>query len=88
MFKVIQVSGIAKNAKSGAVLVTSDDAIYIKDKLDWDDLLDKKVTVSGVLKQENLIPVAQISKSGLVSQGKEGEGKESVLHNVKILKVE
>ena len=80
--------GTAKNAKAGAVLITTDNsAIYIKGLDYWEpELLDQQLTVSGVLKKEKFIPDPVIDKSGGISTG--AHGKQLVLENAEYSIVE
>jgi hypothetical protein len=51
----IVVIGQAKNAKGGAIVVSKDNKVYYLEGIDaWDeDVYDKQVKVSGILKIEN-----------------------------------
>ena len=78
--------GTAKDAKSGAVLVTEfDNPIYIEGLDSWPQkLLDKQVSVMGVLKLEKFIPDPVIDENGAISQG--AKGLQLVLKEAKIKK--
>ena len=80
----VTLEGTAKDAKGGAVLITAENnVIYLKGIHSWsDDLIDKLVSVSGVLKEEKYIPDPVVAKDGAISQG--AEGNQLVLENVKI----
>ena len=54
--KEITLTGIAKNARAGAVLLTKDNVpYYIEGVESWDDdIMDKRIEVSGTLKIETL----------------------------------
>ncbi len=71
----ITLIGTAKDAKGGAVIITTDThVIYIKGLDFWSsELLDKHVSVSGLLKQEKFIPDPVLSKNGGISCGAIGE---------------
>ncbi len=75
MGQKVTLLGTAKDAKGGAVLITTDGyVIYIKGLEYWSpELIDKKVSVSGLLKQEKLIPDPVIDKNGGISCGAIGE---------------
>ena len=77
----VTLIGTAKNAKAGALLITTDNsAIYIKGLDYWaPELLNQQLTVSGVLKKEKFIPDPVIDKSGGISTG--ATGKQLVLEN-------
>lgn len=84
----VTLSGIANNAKSGAVLNIVDEyVIYIKDFNDWPpELLNKKISVSGFLKLEKFIPDPKISKNGSISSG--ATGNQFVLETIKYKKIQ
>ncbi len=67
--KPITVTGIAQNAKLGAIVLSEDKTTYyLKDKSSWDpELLNKKVRVTGTLQKFEL-PVA-VKKNGEWSAG-------------------
>ncbi|MFX1258106.1 MAG: hypothetical protein ACFFAN_09615 [Promethearchaeota archaeon] len=71
----ITLLGTAKDAKGGAVLITTDnDVIYIKGLEFWSsELLNKQVSVSGLLNKEKLIPDPATDKNGAISCGAFGE---------------
>ena len=70
----VTLIGTAKNAKAGAILITTENsAIYIKGLDYWaPELLNQQLTVSGVLKREKFIPDPVIDKSGGISTGAYG----------------
>ena len=53
----VRLFGMAKDAKGGAVLITADEnVVYIKGLEFWSpELLDKQLSVNGLLKKEKLI---------------------------------
>lgn len=71
----ITLIGTAKDAKGGAVIITTDKyVIYIKGLDFWSsELLDKHVSVSGLLKQEKFIPDPVLNKNGGINCGAIGE---------------
>jgi len=71
----VNLNGTAKDAKGGAVLITPEGyVIYIKGLESWpSELLDKPVSVSGLLKKEKLIPDPIIDKNGAISTGATGD---------------
>jgi len=83
----ITLIGTAKDAKGGAVIITTDEhVIYIKGLDFWSsELLDKHVSVSGLLKQEKFIPDPVINKNGGISCGAIGE--QLVLEEAEYIKI-
>ena len=79
----ITILGIAKDAKGGAVLLTSNkEPIYIKGLDSWPtELFDKQLKVTGVLKEEKFIPDPVIDEDGSISTGAYGD--QLVLENAK-----
>ncbi|TFF97667.1 MAG: hypothetical protein EU540_08630 [Promethearchaeota archaeon] len=71
----VKIRGIAKDAKGGAVLITTDgNVIYIKEFESWpSELLDKQVSVSGILNKEKFIPDPVVDENGAISCGAFGE---------------
>ena len=71
----VTLHGTAKDAKGGAVLITTDEhVIYIKCLDFWSSkLLNKQISVSGVLNKEKLIPDPVIDEDGAISCGAFGE---------------
>ncbi len=65
----VTLLGTAKDAKGGAVLITTDgNVIYIKEFESWSpELLDTQVSVSGLLNKEKFIP--DPVKNGAISSG-------------------
>ena len=70
----ITILGIAKDAKGGAILLTSEKVpIYIKGLDSWSpELYDKQLKVTGVLKEEKFIPDPVIDEDGSISTGAYG----------------
>jgi len=71
----VTLLGTAKDAKGGAVLITTDEhVIYIKGLDFWSsELLNEQISVSGLLKKENFIPDPVIDEDGAISCGAFGE---------------
>jgi len=71
----VSLSGIAKDAKGGAVIITPEGyVIYVKGLEFWpSDYLDKSISVSGLLKKEKFIPDPIIEENGAVSTGAYGD---------------
>ena len=71
----ITIIGIAKDAKGGAVILTSEKVpIYIKGLDSWSsELFDKRLEVTGVLKEEKFIPDPVIDEDGSISTGAYGD---------------
>jgi len=67
----VTLLGTAKDAKGGAVLITANgDVIYLKELDSWSsELLDKQVSVSGLLNKEKLIPDPVVDKNGAFRSG-------------------
>lgn len=70
----ITLKGIAKDAKGGAVIFTSEKVpIYIRGLDSWPpELFDKQLEVIGVLKEEKFIPDPIIDENGSISTGAYG----------------
>ena len=83
----ITLTGFAKVAKGGSVLITQDNnVIYIKGLEFWSpDLINKQLLVRGVLKKEQFIPEATIDEYGGISSG--ATGKQYVLEMIEYSKV-
>ncbi|MHA2224792.1 MAG: hypothetical protein ACXAC8_06285 [Candidatus Hodarchaeales archaeon] len=73
--QTITLSGIAKEAKGGPVVITIDNnVIYVKGLDSWSpDLVNNRVSVKGVLKKEQFIPHAKIDENGGISSGATGD---------------
>ena len=71
----VNLNGTAKDAKGGAVLITPEGyVIYIRGLESWSsELLDKHISVSGLLKKEKLIPDPTIDENGAISTGATGD---------------
>lgn len=85
--KKVNLTGIARDAKGGAVLVTTEShVIYIKALAFWSsELINKQLFVTGVLKREKIIPDPKIDANGGISSG--ATGVQLVLENMKVSKV-
>jgi hypothetical protein len=82
----VNLFGIAKDAKGGAVLLTNDgNVIFIKNLEHWSpELLNKQFYISGILKKKKFIPDPVVDKNGAISCGAFGE--QLVLENVEYFK--
>ena len=71
----VKLVGTSKDAKGGAVLITANgNVIYIKELESWSsELLDKQVSVHGLLNKEKFIPDPVTDKNGAISSGAFGE---------------
>ncbi|MFX1445378.1 MAG: hypothetical protein ACFFHV_18330 [Promethearchaeota archaeon] len=71
----VDLHGTAKDAKSGAVITTPEGyVIYIKGLETWpSEFLNKRILVSGILKEEKLIPDPIIDENGSISTGAIGD---------------
>ena len=66
------VTGVARNAHAGAVVLTADRTpVYIDGRESWDetDLDGTKVDVTGVLRRRSIVPKATVEADGAVSHG-------------------
>lgn len=76
----VVLQGIARNAKAGAVVV--EDAgrvLYVKGLDSWPGSLDgQRVKVTGVVRDEKMIPDPVVDEKGAISQG--AEGSQLVIH--------
>ncbi len=77
----VNLNGTAKDAKGGAVLLTPEgNVIFIKGLEFWpSEFLDKKISVSGLLKEEKLIPDPLIDEDAVISTG--AYGNQLILEN-------
>jgi hypothetical protein len=77
--RVVTVHGVAKDAKLGAILLTDNEPIYIRDLDRWpSDELDKDKSLTGCLGTRQL-PVAETLPDGSITQGVSGDGVASEL---------
>src|SRR5262249_14856981 len=84
--KTISIVGEAQNAKMGAVLVTKQGPIYLKDQGSWDaKTVGHKVRATGTLKKFDLPGATQ--KDGEWSLGTTGQHSAYRLENFKWLRV-
>ena len=68
--------GIAQNAKAGAVV----NGMYVDGLGAWpEEVLGKRVRVSGRAVQKRYAPVATVNERGEISQGTSGESLDSVI---------
>ncbi len=83
----ITLKGIAKDAKGGAVILTSEKVpIYIKGLDSWPpELFDKQLEVTGVLNEEKFIPDPVIDEDGSISTGAYGD--QLVLENAEFFEI-
>lgn len=72
--KAVELTGVAENAKGGAVLVVDGAPIYIRALDAWPQALrGTRVKVKGTLKSVKLIPSPTRGPKGELGQGAEGE---------------
>jgi hypothetical protein len=71
--QAVSISGIAENAKAGAVLTTGDGrTIFVEGLEGWDDqVLGTSLTLTGILRRKNIYPGIKVG-GGLTSQGMSG----------------
>lgn len=75
-----ELTGIAENAKAGAVLIVDGAPIYIRTLAAWPQAMrGKTVKVKGRLVETKLIPSPERGPKGEISQG--AEGKQWVLED-------
>jgi hypothetical protein len=86
--KTISVRGIARDAKGGAVVVTSSGSpVYIEHLDSWpDDVTGCEVEAKGKLVAKKLIPDPVVDEDGAISQGAAGD--QDVLENARWNKVQ
>lgn len=78
--KRVRLSGIARDAKGGAVLLINGEPIYLQGVDSWPDSADKKiVSVGGKLVSKQYLPEARTDAKGAISQG--AVGSQTVLEN-------
>lgn len=70
-----EVSGVAQNAKGGAVILTEDGrVVYVLDLEAWpEELLNQEVVATGELEQTDYIPDPVVDDSGAISAGAAGD---------------
>ena len=85
--QTITLSGIAKEAKAGPVLITNDNNVVYVEGLDsWTpDLINKRVSVMGVLKKEEFISQTMVDDKGGISSGATGD--QYVLEMIELIEV-
>ncbi|MFX1297450.1 MAG: hypothetical protein ACFFD2_21685 [Promethearchaeota archaeon] len=82
--KEVSLTGMAKDAKGGAVLIINEIPIYLKGLLSWSrDYFGKIIKVKGILRDEKIIPDPYIDENGGISQG--AIGRQYILENSEIL---
>lgn len=70
----VELTGLAEDAKGGAVLVVDGNPIYLRKLASWPQhLRGKTVKVKGRLVKTKLIPSPTKNAKGEISQGAEGE---------------
>ena len=75
MEKKTTLSGVARDAKGGAILFTLEKAVIYIEGLDFwpPELCDEQVVVTGILTRKKYIPAPTTDKNGAISTGAEGE---------------
>ena len=82
--KEVTLTGMAKDAKGGAVLLINEIPIYIKGLSSWSvEYFGKVIQVKGILRDGKIIPDPYIDENGGISQG--AIGRQYVLENYEIL---
>lgn len=78
----VRLTGVAKDAKSGAVLLVNGAPVYLEHVAQWPaGLLDTQVEVSGELVDVALLPEATTAGNGEVSQGTQPGATQRVLRH-------
>lgn len=78
--KRVRLSGVARDAKGGAVLLVNDEPVYLAGVESWPEAADKKrVAVGGTLVSKQYLPEAKRDAKGAISQG--AVGAQTVLEN-------
>lgn len=68
----VRVTGVAQNAKLGAVVVSERMTVYCLDRQEWPpDLVGQQVTVSGIVERTDDFK-AEVNEKGEISQGSAG----------------
>ena|SRR5437870_1237846 len=72
--KQADITGVARDAMAGAVVLTDDRTpVYIDGLRAWDDSVSgSRVRVSGTLRHRGVAPTASVAKDGSVSHGMDG----------------
>ena len=70
----VTLSGTARNAHQGAVLLTEDRTpVYVDGLPEWNDAFDfQQVAITGTLRFRRIAPDASIDEDGAVSHGMSG----------------
>jgi hypothetical protein len=70
----VSLSGIALDAKAGAVVKLSAGTVYIRNLSSWpDNLVGRKVIVKGMLRRKKIMPDPLTNENGLTVQGAFGQ---------------
>ncbi|MHC1591905.1 MAG: hypothetical protein ACXQS8_07455 [Candidatus Helarchaeales archaeon] len=82
----VTMMGIAANAKGSACIVLkSGEPIYIPEISEWtDELLNRKILITGIYYEKKFIPDPVIDEDGAISTG--AFGNQHVLERVKEIK--
>lgn len=81
--KTVRLSGVAENAKGGAVLLVDGTPLYVAGRDAWgDELRGKRVSLGGRLVNERYLPEATVNAKGEISQGVEKGSTDYVLRDV------
>ncbi len=82
--KEVILTGMAKNAKGGAILLINEMPIYLKGLSSWSMVhFGKIIKVKGTLRDEKLIPDPHVDENDAISQG--AIGNQIVLEDFEIL---
>lgn len=83
--KIITLKGRAVDSKAGACLKIKDEIVFIENISSWDDeLYDKELLITGILKLKKIIPDVVIDEDGAISQG--ASGRQYILEDIKEIK--
>lgn len=71
--KHVELSGVAHDAKGGAILLVDNEPLYLRKLTAWPEALrGKPLVVKGTLKSMKLLPSPERGPKGEISQGAEG----------------
>ena len=73
--QTVTLEGVAQNARLGAIVLLEDyTPVYLDGIEEWDEqIVEKSVAVTGVLRRQSLAPKATVTVQGEASHGIDGE---------------
>jgi len=76
----VKLTGVAKNAKGGAVLLVNGSPVYVENLAEWPaGIIDTQVEASGELVDFAYLPESSTSENGEISQGTQAGSTQRVL---------